>query len=504
MKKKPVKNNAKDKLSKKLVQVSLPRHGRQTLPAGQALTLAKQWLEQNQLLAAINLLSEITQQIPNLTSAWLLLFDALHRQGNFQRLSQESLRCLQQIPRFVPALVCQGTSLRLLQQHPQALVILAKATKLEPSNPEVWNHIGIVHKEMGDADSAKAAFQRCLAIKPDHTGAIWNRSDLVEPLTEDEYKGYIQLINRKKKPREKAMLHYALARSCEQQEQFAQEFDHVQQGAALMRQVAHYDHAANMQLFDDIVTTFTADSGEIKSADKTPVFICGLPRSGTTLVEQILSSHPQVTAGDELTNLPLACEQLIQAKKINQPYPFWVPELSPDDWQQIGATYLRSTEFLQSGSHFTDKNLMNFKAVGLIRRALPQAKIIICERNPMDTVWANYRQYFSEGLQFTYYLEELARLCKATHELTTHWQRIGSPIFVVRYEQLVANSIKTIRELINFVGLEWDDACLDFHTNERAVRTTSAVQVRQPLSQSNLNRWQRYEAQLAGVKAIFE
>lgn len=230
-----------------------------------------------------------------------------------------------------------------------------------------------------------------------------------------------------------------------------------------------------------------------------------MPRSGTTLAEQILSSHPRVVAGDELTDLPVATSEVLRERKISAPYPDWAAQLTAADWRNIGERYraltAHLTEALRDGSgrpvFFTDKNLQNYKAVGLIHLALPDAKIIYCRRDPMDNLWGCYRQLFGDGLLFTYSQTELADTWHAANELMTYWQaQLPDKIFVLDYEALVADQETVTRQLLDFVGLPWDDACLAFYNNPRAVRTTSAAQVRSPLCADRLGQWRPFSEQL--------
>lgn len=374
MKKKADSKVKNDIYQQKMVTLTLPQRGKQALPAGQAVQFAKQWITKNHFILASTLMKELTQILPNYKAAWLVLFDALYRHGDIFNLQKETQRCLISKPRFIPALVSLSVAQRLLLLHSKALKNLQKAAKIDPRNSEIWNHIGVTHKEMGKHEQAITAFERCLSIKPDHIGAIWNRSDLIGSLDDDEYKRCEQIINKKRSKREQAMLHYALARSDEKKQDFDSEFTHIKQGAALMRSIVNYDHNADIKQIDELIQTVKGpqESNQVSEqeksiTDKTPIFICGLPRSGTTLAEQILSNHSDVIAGDEINDLPLACDKVLRMKGISKPFPTWINDLNESDWKSVGDNYLFSTQALQKQSHFTDKNLLNYKAIGVIQ-----------------------------------------------------------------------------------------------------------------------------------------
>ncbi len=488
-----------DKSANRPVTLNLPGAGLRQLPAGEAVKMASGWLQQGNTAAVVPVMQQLVQQLPGYEAAWLRLFDALHRTGDFVALKNACQACLQQKPRSVPALVSLSVACRYLQEYGAAEEAIDKAAKLDPRNPEVLNHQGVILKETGQHEQALVVFNRCLALRPDLASAIWNRADLCGPLGEaDLARIGKSALDEKRPARHRAMLHYALARSYEQARDYDNEFSHIDAGAKLMHELLNYDHAAELKQISSVSRYFPNDPGSITDGDNgpVPIFICGLPRSGTTLVEQILSSHPLVRAGDELNDLPLACSQYLRRRGNNKTFPDWVSDVPDEDWSAIGKAYLQSTHGLQSTGWFTDKNLQNYKAIGVIRRALPQAKIIVCRRDPLDNLLGCLRQYFSDGLMFTYSQQELADIWMASDALIRHWHETDVPLLEVSYESLVKDPEKGIRALLDYVGLPWDNACLSFYENKRAVRTTSATQVRQPLSDSSVGRWRRYERYL--------
>lgn len=488
------------KLKSKMLTVTLPGKGPVNMSAQEAMLLVQRFQQQGQLMPMVALLQSVVAQLPSFLEAWLQLLAILNSMSNFAQLAIEAERCLAIKPRFVPAINALAVARRMSQQHDEALMLMDKACKLEPANAELHNHRGIILKELGRTVEALKSFSRSLALNPKNTHAIWNRSDLITTLSEKEYQRCSRLAeNTALNANQRAMLHYALARSDAANGDFESEFTHVEAGARLKRSLIHYDHQAEISEMNKIADFFTAapenPTKAIPSA-VTPIFICGLPRSGTTLLEQILSSHPSVMAGDELNDLPLATSYCLQAGHQSKPFPDWAADLTEKEWQTIGGRYLETTAHLHGQGWFTDKNLQNYKAVGVIRRALPQAKIVICRRNPMDNLWGCYKQYFGEGLKFTYSQTELAETWRACDALIKHWQATGNDVHIIEYEKLVAEPEAIIRQLLDFVGLPWNEACLNFHANARAVRTNSATQVRQPLSTQRIDQWRNYEQQL--------
>ncbi|MGD9661337.1 MAG: sulfotransferase [Porticoccaceae bacterium] len=508
-------NKKFDKFALKAVVLTLPDRGQAApVPAHQALTTAKTMAANRNWLGVATICRQITAQAPGYADAWLVLFDALHQLNDFVSLQEAASQCLGHKLRWVPALVALATACRMLQEYEQALASIEKAVTLEPSNARALNHLGIIEKELGLFERALATFNRCIALRPEDGEPYWNRSDLLRDVREKDIAQMAQLLIRSQlSAANQVRLHYALGRAYEFSGDYALAFQHIEKGATLKRQLVNYDHGQQMAEMAQIPGYFTAEvlaataefsaPKPVQSATGAiPVFICGLPRSGTTLVEQILSSHPQVTAGDELTDLPRATSDVLKLRGVNTGFPQWAAELNDSEWRAIGDRYRALTGRLQTTGYFTDKNLQNYKAIGLIHRALPEAKIVFCRRNAMDTIWGCYRQLFGDGLGFTYSLDELADTYMAANRLLTHWQAQPTlKICVLDYETLVANPEGETRRLLEFVGLDWHPACLDFHNNSRAVRTTSATQVRRPINSQRIGQWLKYESQLGELLA---
>lgn len=495
------------KRSHKLVQVLLPGRGKVTMSVPDVLQHSQSLAKRQQWPQVIRIMEQVTEQAPGELDAWLCWFDACHRAGDFVQMEAVAGKCLVHKPRFVPALIARGTALRMQQRHNEALADIEKAVKLESGNAAVLNHLGILQKELGHTDEALSTFNRCIAIRPDLSEAYWNRSDLLTNPNEEQLTAMQRCLQKKGlTPNQQARLHYALARAYEFLGDAEQQYRHIEQGAQCKRRSVTYDHQQEMQQMRSIPEYFTPEvlqqTVEAKAHGCTPIFISGLPRSGTTLVEQILSSHPDVVAGDELNALPLVTAQCLRTLRIDKPFPQWAPDLQPSDWQTIGRLYREHTRGLHQQRFFTDKNLQNYKAIGLIHLALPDAKIIYCRREPMDNLWGCYRQLFGDGLLFTYDQKELAETWRTAEITRQYWQQqLPDKLFVLDYEALVKNQEKETRRLLDFVGLDWHESCLRFYENPRAVKTVSAVQVRNPITTDRIGRWQRYEPWLTEMKA---
>ncbi|RYZ82878.1 MAG: sulfotransferase, partial [Moraxellaceae bacterium] len=230
------------------------------------------------------------------------------------------------------------------------------------------------------------------------------------------------------------------------------------------------------------------------------IFICGMPRSGTTLVEQIVASHGRVTGGEELSELSKAAASVLNLKSVDKPFPDWASDLQGEDWYLIGQEYMRRTQNFHRTEYFTDKMPLNYKALGVVHLALPSAKIINCMRNPLDTVIGCYKQLFGDGLRFTYDLDELIEIYISYRKVMDHWKsQFPEKILDVHYENLVLNQESETRRMLDFLELDWSNDCLNFHKNSRPVYSASSSQVRQPIFKTSISGWRNYESQLEEV-----
>jgi hypothetical protein len=281
-------------------------------------------------------------------------------------------------------------------------------------------------------------------------------------------------------------------------------------GSALKRAQIQYDETATLALFDRIEAVFTPallrKKEKLGGGDPSPapIFVMGMPRSGTTLIEQILASHPQVHGAGELKTLNDVVNEVHGPDGQTIPYPEFVPVLDAGAIAKIGARYLAEIHKLTpQAPHITDKMPSNYYFAGLIHLALPNAKIIHTMRDPVDTCISCFSKLFTAEQNHTYDLVELGRYYRRYQQLMEHWRRVLPPgcILDVRYEDVVADLETQARRIITHCGLTWDDRCLSFHETERPVRTASATQVRQPIYKSAVGRWRVYKEFLGPLLA---
>jgi tetratricopeptide (TPR) repeat protein len=385
-----------------------------------------------------------------------------------------------------------------------------RALALDSGFAEAHYNLGNVLREQGDFEGAKERYDRALALKPGFVEVhyscrdmkTYRRGDAELRMIEDLAAGIDGMPTGKA-----AILHFTLGKVLEDIGDYDRAFEHLLKGNALHRRLIRYDelHIAlqlqvTARVFDAGLLDRFRGAGDPSSV---PVFILGMPRSGSTLVEQILSCHPQVHAGGELKALDLAGESVFGAAT----YPECVPAQHAAIFRRLGRDYLARLPALPDGKvRITDKLPGNFTHVGLIRLALPNARIIHTMRDPADTCLSCFSILFKDGLKYSYDLGELGRYYRRYSELMAHWRSVFPPgaMLDVRYEDVVNDLEGQARRLIDYCGLPWDDRCLDFHKNRRAVSTASAFQVRQPLFHSSLQRWRRYESHLSPLLCALE
>lgn len=441
-------------------------------------------------------------------TAWVCEYflRALESTNQHQLLLSETEKLLEKFPRN-PAILSWGAhALRLNGRVEESVELLRRAVKQAKPDAALFNSLGSALKETGEFEEASSWFDRAIAMRPSLTKAHWNRSDLVEDLQSAVASANKALDSAAKEGADLHLLHFSLYRLHEKLQNHDQAFHHLELGNQGKRAQIEYDAQEATELTDRILNFFDRSwdtAEEEKSDHKTPIFIFGLPRSGTTLVEQILASHSQASGGNELTFLNDASAYIQARSRIAGEFPDWLSGLSETGYKQIGSRYLELIDTLgTTESNVTDKSLMNYRAAGLISRALPGAKMIQVLRNPMDVAFGCYRQVFGSGHLFAYRFDEIAQMISDHQKLVSHWQTIlpKESYLALDYQSLVENPRKQISELLDFCNLEDEPACYSPEKTQRSVRTLSATQVRKPINRSGIDAWKIYEAHLEPLK----
>jgi Tfp pilus assembly protein PilF len=397
-----------------------------------------------------------------------------------------------------------------LRDYDQAILTYRRVLQIRPDFVEAYFNLGNVFTKQGDFERAIDQYRKALAIRPGYTRALLALTMIKKYGAEDEadVRQMMALATQENMSSEQRMyLDFALAKVHEDLNKYDQSFLFLLEANHLKRSSYDYSVSRHEALFNRIQQVFDRDFFDQRSAygsdDEAPVFIVGMPRSGTTLIEQILSSHPQVYGAGELDDL----EQVVlktTAKLTPQTFPLQVVMLEQEDVDGLATGYLQRLTRFGAGSHYvTDKMPGNFLFIGMIRLLFPRARVIHCVRDPVDTCVSIFKQLFSGRHDYAYDLAELGQYYRLYQGLMIHWHA-ALPGFVhdVHYEALIDDQEGQTRRLLEFCGLAWDEACLSFHQSERPVQTVSAAQVRRKLYSSSVKKWRYYEHHLQPLLQI--
>lgn len=492
------------------IVISIPNaEKRETLALEEALKTLNTAVAKKQADIALAYAYQIIEQVPDCLAAYSILYKVLMLQQNYSTLENVTTKAIKENPNHALSHHTLANAYRFGRKPKLALQAMEKAVTLAPNNTNWLNDLAIMYKELGHFEQALIRFEQCISQSPMFTEAYWHRSDIKAAMPNHYVEQLIELVNQmnSSKHTEKVYACYALFRHFEEVESFEKAFSYLKLGSAMQRKSINYNHQTELTEHKNIESVFnpsllSEDCIRNKvhtnfAPSDSPIFICGLPRSGTTLTEQIISSHSDVAAGDELFELAKATQLTLQEIKPKQAFPFLATELSSSDWLSIGKRYLELTQHINTKRFFTDKMPLNYKAIGLINLALPDAKIVYCQRPPMDLLLGAYKQVLGQGNKYTYDLDELTSMIIAHHRLMQHWLNVlPNKIFTLDYQQLINHQQETTEKLLHFLGLEWQESCLNFHLNNRIIHTLSNTQVRQPLYSSALNSWKKYQKQL--------
>jgi tetratricopeptide (TPR) repeat protein len=363
----------------------------------------------------------------------------------------------------------------------------------------------------GDKQGAIDAYKKCTSLRPEFGEAWWSLASLKGFLLSDKQTGILsaQITSAGLTSDNEAGMHFALARTAEVHGDFETAWCEYDLGNSLKRQNIRYDPVQTEVMHDSIIEQFTPGFSKQARAEEssriTPIFILGMPRSGSTLIEQILASHSQVEGTGELPYIVMLSATLGRQRSDDMRYPEVLDELSGQQLAAVGKVYLHHSlaHRSQDLSFFTDKMPANFSHVGLIHMMLPSARIIDARRHPMATCVANFRQLYAQGKNQAYDLMEMAEYILEYRRIMDHWDTVlPGRVLRVQYEDVVADQESQTRRLLEYCGLDWEESCMEFHNNPRPVNTASAEQVREPIYSGAVEYWKNYRSHLGPVEEI--
>ncbi len=392
-----------------------------------------------------------------------------------------------------------------------ALGHFRRAIALKPDLADAHNNIGNLLKERGELAGACEAYERAIALDPTEVAHYVNYVDARKFVAGDPHLASMEAIAQTRQnlsDTAQYQLDFSLAKVYDDIGRYDDAFDSMLRANTTKRKRITYDEAQTLGLFDRLRSTFDRGLFEARLGSgcrsSLPVFVIGMPRSGTTLIEQILASHPAVHGAGELSEFDQLAKQMCDARGEAFQLPEGARVLQPGDLLKLGESYAAELQRLAPGAErVTDKMPANFLYAGLIHQALPHARIVHVSRDPRDTCLSCYSKLFTAEQNFSYDLGELGRYYRKYTELMAHWRDVlpEGRMLEIRYEDVIADLEGSARQLIGHCGLDWDPSCIAFHKSQRPVRTASAAQVRRPIYRTSLQRWRAYEPHLAPLLA---
>lgn len=395
-----------------------------------------------------------------------------------------------------------GTVLNSLGEYEAAELFFERAHQMVPNNPSALMNLGNVRVFLGKIDDAVDLFKQAIAIEPNSAQCHWGLANSEKAKSRDHISQMQALVRSdRQSKRSQGFLHYAIGKESEDLGDWAAAFDAFSQGAKARRETVEFHEADEIAMFEAIQSTYTANWLATRPPgidDASPIFVLGQPRTGTTLIERVITSHSKVVSAGELQQFGLAVRR---AARHNDPKRFsreLFLSAADIDPAEIGQMYLKSTAKQRAKKpFFVDKLPVNYLNVPLILAALPNAKIVHLVRGPMDACFASFKQLFADAYLHSYDQGEMARHHARYRDLMAHFHaEFPGKIIDVSYEDTARNLEPNARRLIDALGLEWEDACLNFHESSSGVATASSVQVREPAHTRSIGRWRQYETEL--------
>ena len=438
---------------------------------------------------------------PDYTRLWVDLANVLRELHKPDEAMECATKVMELAPDMAESHMLYAGVVGMANRHEDAIESYEKALAISPNKPGALCSMAHHLKTVGKQEQAIAAYRKCTAFKPNHAEAYWSLANLKTFQFDDaEIATMSELLDGEGLPDEsRVQIHNALGLDRESRQDYDTAFSHYEQCNTLRRKTESYDPVETESRNDRIVGVFDKEFLDARvgygDPDSAPIFVVGLPRSGSTLIEQILASHSMVDGTHELTELTTSLKGLRRSPKKNSSFPETLPGLSEEEWQELGAAYIDSTRQYRAGAvHFIDKNPNNFTFVGLLRLALPNAKIINARRHPLDSCFGTYKQLFAAGQPFSYDFTDLGEYYLQYARLMEHWHALMPGFMLdVQYEDVVADLESQVRRILDYCSLPFEDACLRFHETDRAVKTASSEQVRKPIYSSSVNLWRHYE-----------
>jgi tetratricopeptide (TPR) repeat protein len=467
-------------------------------------------LELEQRRTAISAFGSVTTLEPEHGAAWAHLARLFMQTGQTLRADEaldKAVRHADDNP-VVHDLI--GHVHTMLGEESLALEWYSRAVVAQPDNVPFLVNKANCQMYVGELEGSEETLRRALALAPGNSNAHWILSMLRKAKHRDHVEEMRKLVENGRYPaRAQAFLWYGIGKELEDLEDWEDAFDAFDRGARARRSTLEFDEQAEVLMYDAFDRIYTVEWFEATPdgfESEAPIFVVGQPRTGTTLVERIITAHPDVTSAGELKQFGNAMRRLSRYSEPQRFSAALVEGASRVDTRKLGRMYIETSRKMAGDTpRFVDKLPINFMHIPLILKALPGAKIVHLRRNPMDACFSSFKQLFADAYAHSYDQEEMARHHARYFRLMETWrERFGERFFDIAYEDVARDVEPNARALIDYLGLPWNDACLEFHKQKTAVATASAVQVRKPDHTKSIGRWRRYERQLEPMRRTLE
>ena len=446
---------------------------------------------------------------PTYSLVWANLAQVYSVTGQLDKAKKSFKNILNMEPRNGLIWAEYGTVLTKLANYEESKDAYLKALDFKSDSPRVHLSLGHVYKTMGEIENSIDSYKNTIIQNKLSGEAYWSLANLkTYSFSENEIKVMEETLKADMSDIERSQMHFALGKAYEVKKDFDNSFNNYFKGNEVKKGLTKYSSDDTTENTKRILDFFNLenirDFSKSLTVNQDPIFVLGMPRSGSTLVDQIISSHSQVDGTQELPNIIKIASELNSNNQNT--YPEILKELDELKLTEMGNNYLSETTWARKNApFFIDKMPNNFIHIGLIKTILPNAKIIDTRRDPMDTCFSCYKQFFARGQLFTYSLEDLGNYYTDYIKAMNHWHNVyGKDIYTVHYDNVINKTEETIRELIDYCNLPFEKECLEFYKSSRPVKTPSAEQVRQPIYKSGLNYWKNYEKHLVPLKKIID